>query len=358
LPSGGGKPQFRLGELLLQAGAITRRQLSEALEHQKRTKGRLGSTLIEMGAVDERTIAHVLAEQLRIPSTTAVQLEGAAKSVVQLITRELAERFRAIPIRVDSSRLWIATADPTDQKALDAIERHTKLQVRPMVAPDVLIDFALDRHYGITRRAQVVEIRDAELLEVIEGPAVYEPLVGLPSASLDYLDDRKAPVQPPPLPVHKGIDGDGLRDRLLAAPTDDDIFNCLIETLAPVAGKLAVFLVRGGYLVAHRGRGIDDRALQVMQLKIAESPAMAKLLESTSPYLGPLPSQLGSMFQELGTPNGLGLPITLGKHPIGILIGGMTDPTILEQAAVLQRVATMVDLALHARHVRGRLAKA
>ena len=187
--------------------------------------------------------------------------------------------------------------------------------------------------------------------------AVDNPHAGAKQASpaLGFLDER-APA--PPQQVVRAVDADGLRARLLAAATDEDVFSRLLEALQPAAARLAIFLLRGGVLVAHRGHGIDPRALQLARLPIADSPELVKLLEAATPYVGPLPSQLGSLFQQAGAPNGLCLPITLGKRAIGVLVAGMIDPALAQQGLLLLRIATMVDLALHAGHVRARLAKA
>jgi hypothetical protein len=361
LPEGpaGARPQFRLGELLLQAGAITRAQLSAALALQAKVGGRLGTSLIELGSVDERTLASVLASQLNIPSATAAQLERAPKAALALIDGPLAAGLRAVPLRVDGQRLWVAMADPTDRDALASLAHASKLEVRPMVAPEVLIDFALDKHYGVRRSSlRVIEVRDAELLEVEAAEApVYQPHATAPAAALGFLDER--PADPPPVPsvAPRGLDPDALRARLLSVPTDEEVFACLVEALRPVAARLAIFLVRDGVLVAHRGHGLDARGLPLLRIALSEAPALVKLLEAAIPYFGPLPSQLGSVFQELGTPSGLCLPITLGRRAIGVVIGGMTDPGLADKAAPLQRIATMVDLALHAGHVRARLAR-
>lgn len=364
--------QFRLGELLLQAGAITRAQLSAALALQAQVGGRLGSNLIEIGAVDERTLAHVLAQQLNIASASAAQLESPAKAALALIPRELAEKHRAIPIRIDGQRLWVALADPSDREALQALELASALEVRPMVAPDVLIDFALGKHYGVRRRARVLEVRDAELLEVEpdQALAVYDPYASSNSVpqkepALGFLDERKpqpaakGPRQaPPPVPTERvpsALDVAALRAKLRSSTSDDAIFDHLLDALHPHTGRVALLLIRGGVLVAQRGRGIDARSLALVRLAIADAPTVTKLLEGGAPYFGPLPSQFGSLFQELGTPNGLCLPLTMGKRALGLLVGGHVAPALASQAAELVRVVAMVDLTLHMSHLRARL---
>src|SRR5512144_2635006 len=108
----------RIGELLVDSGVITREQLSDALSHQRQHGGRLGTNLVEMGLVDEKTLSAVLARQLTIPSATAAQLERVDQFTLKLVPAKMAERLRAVPIREDAGKLWIAMADPTDQQAI------------------------------------------------------------------------------------------------------------------------------------------------------------------------------------------------------------------------------------------------
>ncbi|MFZ5995758.1 MAG: 4Fe-4S dicluster domain-containing protein [Thermodesulfobacteriota bacterium] len=59
----------RLGELLLEAGIISRKDLDLAIEKQATTGKPLGAQLVEMGMVDKEAIARALGCQLKIPGT-------------------------------------------------------------------------------------------------------------------------------------------------------------------------------------------------------------------------------------------------------------------------------------------------
>ncbi len=363
LLKGGSSRSERLGDLLLQAGAITKDQLSAALAMQARSGGRVGSNLVELGAVDERTLAHVLAQQLNIPSASAAQLDQPGQAAIERVTRALAERHRAVPLRIDGQRLWVALADPTDREALRALERESGMEVRAMVAPDVLIDFALGKHYGVRRRTRVLEVRDAQLLEVdaIEELPTYEPHVEHEAdddtiaapMKLGFLDERPAPAKAPPGPRLSSLEG--VRARLMAASTDEAVFEILLEALRDAAARFAILLLRGGVLVAHRGQGLDTRSLALIRLPLADAPALARLLDGNAPYFGPLPAELGSFFQAAGAPNGLVLPLSMGRKSIGAIVGGQVPRELAARSEELKRIAEMVDLALHIGHLRARL---
>ena len=56
-------PHLRLGDLLLDKQAITKKQLSAALAEQKRSACKLGEALIAIGAIDESLLKKTLKRQ-------------------------------------------------------------------------------------------------------------------------------------------------------------------------------------------------------------------------------------------------------------------------------------------------------
>src|SRR6185503_11730101 len=118
-------------------------QLSEALRHQANAGGRIGTNLVELGFIEERTLAATLARQLSIPTVTAAQIDRASNHVLGLLPAGAAERLKAVPVREDAGKLWVAMADPTDKSALIELEKLAGRPVRTMVAPELLIQYAL-----------------------------------------------------------------------------------------------------------------------------------------------------------------------------------------------------------------------
>ena len=59
--------KIRLGDLLLQQGAISQTQLQQAIAEQRQRGHKLGQVLIELGFIEEQALLNVLAEQLQLP---------------------------------------------------------------------------------------------------------------------------------------------------------------------------------------------------------------------------------------------------------------------------------------------------
>ncbi len=138
----------RLGDLLVQAGAITQTQLDAALGEQRAWGGRLGQVLLNLGFTDEIRIATAIAKQLGVP---AVDLDRAQlrPDVTQLLPLELAERYGLMPLGTNPAegRLLVACFDPTDAGAQAAAARATGLVPQVHVATATAIDRAIRRYY-------------------------------------------------------------------------------------------------------------------------------------------------------------------------------------------------------------------
>jgi type IV pilus assembly protein PilB len=140
----------KLGELLVQAGAIDDAQLKSALGEQRQWGQPLGMTLVRMGFIDEAKLIHVLASQLKLP---VVKLSGKRVNpeVVNRVPVDLAEKHRCIPLLENEEGgqqvLYLGMEDPSDLEALDEISFRVDAKVRPVLVAPSQLDEALQRHY-------------------------------------------------------------------------------------------------------------------------------------------------------------------------------------------------------------------
>lgn len=369
----------RIGELLVEAGVISHEQLQRALAHQREHGGRLGTNLVELGIIDEKTVARELARQLSIPSATAAQIDRAEAGARKLLPAMLAERLRAVPIREDAGKLWVAMADPTDQQAVNEVSKATGKKIRPMVAPELLIWYGLERHYEVKRQARIVEVRTGsdDLLD-IEGPrtptvpkAPAVPLPppppaaeapvwnafgsGAPKADVDsmagFLDeraDRSSGAQRVPLRE--------VSAQLVAASSDEAIFDVALRYVEKDVSRLAVFLLRNGLLGGWRGSGIDSKMLRGLNVGLAEAPLVARVLSQGEAWVGRLhAADLGALAEPLGAARealGVILPVRIGKRAVAAVIGLDASLEALRHKPELDRLAVKLDQALHISYLR------
>ena len=142
--------RLRLGDLLVQAGAISEEQLQEALQAQKRTGSKLGRTLVELGFIDEQRLLEALSRQLQIPAVD-LSRQRFDSDLTQRLPEAVARRFRVIVLAPEGEDgLRVGMVDPLDLYALDELERLLRKRIHPAVVRESELLATLDRVYRRT----------------------------------------------------------------------------------------------------------------------------------------------------------------------------------------------------------------
>jgi type IV pilus assembly protein PilB len=180
----------KLGEILLRAGVVEPDQLRIALAEQRSWGRRLGQTLIEIGALSERDLVRALASQLGIP---VVHLAGKRiePEILELIPLELAEKHGCLPLFVKQAdgvrSLYLGMEDPSDVEALDDARFSAGMPVVPiMVSPSELEEAIQNSYPGAAPPAALEKDRDPR--EVVLDQLVAE----LPGTKMNPSQVRRA----------------------------------------------------------------------------------------------------------------------------------------------------------------------
>lgn len=138
---------LKIGQILIDAGAITDEQLQEALEKQKTTKKRLADLLIEEKVVTEQQVCKALEKQLFIPY---VDLDTITipEDISSVIPEDLAQKHMVVPIELEGRFLTVAIADPLNYQGLKDIGIMTKLKIKPVIAETTKISNKLRELYA------------------------------------------------------------------------------------------------------------------------------------------------------------------------------------------------------------------
>lgn len=141
----------KLGEVLIEKGALTEDQLSIALLEMKSTKKQLGTVLIELGFVTDSLIRDALSEstgQRSVDLTNAVLDANSTKIVPQ----DLARRYMILPLSYDKAAksLVLAMADTFNIVALDQVRAFNggDLQITPVLGSEADIVRIIEQFYG------------------------------------------------------------------------------------------------------------------------------------------------------------------------------------------------------------------
>jgi type IV pilus assembly protein PilB len=136
----------RLGDLLVQQGALEADQLAEALLQQADTGRRLGEVLVQSGFLSEKALLDALAEQLRLPVVDlrrTLPTEEALAALPESVVRATG----ALPMRVADEGLAVAVAGPPDDETMRTLEAAAGRPVAVLLAPSSDIRRLIDRSY-------------------------------------------------------------------------------------------------------------------------------------------------------------------------------------------------------------------
>jgi type IV pilus assembly protein PilB len=135
----------RLGDLLLEKNLITGDQLEQALAEQRETGGKLGELLVNMGALDAQTLAEALAGFFGLVVVN-LRRDNVDPAVISLIPESMAREQLAIPVRAEEDGLYVAVAEPSDELR-SLLSSTSKRNVSLMIAPMGDIIWAIDSNY-------------------------------------------------------------------------------------------------------------------------------------------------------------------------------------------------------------------
>ncbi len=204
--------QKPIGEILIQAEAVSTEQLSRALKIQdKGNKGLLGQILVKMGACDPTAISKALGRQFRI-STVELDRVEVPGDVAALVPEETCREQRLIPFEKLGKMLCLAMANCLNRKAINEIEEKTKLKVKPFNCSWIEIREAIERVYsqdGVRQAAAAADAAAGQEAATAQAEAVAKDLeaeTDTVKAGADSPEDELRPFSGPAKAVIEGLE--------------------------------------------------------------------------------------------------------------------------------------------------------
>jgi type IV pilus assembly protein PilB len=200
----------RIGELLVDGGVLSQSQLEQALFAQRKEGRKLGQLLIELGLVSETQVTQTLSRQLSVPWVSLYHVDF-SRALLNLVTRETAEKYSLVPIfvrrvRKQGETLYVAMDDPTNEEAIAEVSRASSLAVKPMIACPSDIRAAI-RVYYLGEANVAPAPSSSGGMAILPAPAPAAPgavqLAPAPQPSVGAASQpiaKLAAAAPPPLP--------------------------------------------------------------------------------------------------------------------------------------------------------------
>lgn len=125
----------KLGEILVEGGLITEKQLQSALPLQKKTKLKLGQFFVQQGLLTETQIVRVVSSQLNMEQYSAMKY-ALDTELANIIPADLAYKYQIAPLNKSGLLLTVAMLDPMDINAIDAIEVYTNNEIEAVICTE------------------------------------------------------------------------------------------------------------------------------------------------------------------------------------------------------------------------------
>ncbi len=159
----------RLGELLVNKGLITQKQLDEGLHEQKMSGNKLGSSLVKLGFISEKNLVAFLSKHYGVPAIDLTEAEIESEAI-KMIPMDVVFKYQIIPIKRVGSTLRVAMCDPSNILAIDDIKFLTSCHVEVFVSSESAVKTAIDKYYDSS--SSVADIMgtmgEEEKLELLE----------------------------------------------------------------------------------------------------------------------------------------------------------------------------------------------
>lgn len=137
----------RIGEYLVDAGAITEDAVNEALRNKKPGQ-RIGDYLVGKGYISEDLLYEKLGEQLQIPVYRLSDLEIKEALMDETsIPSDLMRAYEAFPAEIAGSLLTVALSDPLDEVAMVEIAKGVKYDVTFVISTKSEILDYISKYY-------------------------------------------------------------------------------------------------------------------------------------------------------------------------------------------------------------------
>ncbi|MGD0464476.1 MAG: ATPase, T2SS/T4P/T4SS family [Tepidisphaeraceae bacterium] len=141
------KQQKKLGEILIEWGIISTREVAKAIEHAKAKSLRIGEALVDLKLCSEVNVYKALAQQHNMEYID-LDKNSVPPNAVNLIPDDLMRKFLILPLGMENGKLRVAIHDPLDFEMLEVLRFRLNKDMRTVLAPKGRIKTILDELFN------------------------------------------------------------------------------------------------------------------------------------------------------------------------------------------------------------------
>jgi type IV pilus assembly protein PilB len=200
---------IRIGQILLDSGMISNKQLENALNQQNEGGARLGYYLVSNNAISENDLNKFLARQQNIESANLDEID-IDENIIRLISGDIARRYEVIPIEIVGRKLIVSMTDPHNLFAIDDLRFSLGMDIEPHITASSMIRRALTKYYensealvpvddshtrvGSTVHTSITDINEEKIenIDMLVGDEVFESMIVEDSEEEEYDEEDLA----------------------------------------------------------------------------------------------------------------------------------------------------------------------
>ncbi|MDI6605745.1 MAG: ATPase, T2SS/T4P/T4SS family, partial [Candidatus Omnitrophota bacterium] len=183
----------RLTEILINNRLITKEQLDQALEAQKKKGGRLSDIIVDLKFIKEKELISSLSAELGFPLIDLKRFK-IDYEVAKLIPVEIARHYQIIPLSKMGETITLAMADPLNIFAIDHVKALTGFKINPIISSVQDILQAIELAYPDATRGIIDDLVKEMSVSSVEFEFVREEKEALPSDQELGRISRQGPV--------------------------------------------------------------------------------------------------------------------------------------------------------------------
>ena len=138
----------KLGQILVDLLYITDDHLEMLVEEQAQNPGQMiGQVAQEMGLITDEQLIEALGEQFNLKT---IDIEGFTppEDTRELVSNEMAQLYRVIPLQLQDGVLTVASCDPQNIAMQDELRRFLGVDIRLRVASEAQVLKSINKHFN------------------------------------------------------------------------------------------------------------------------------------------------------------------------------------------------------------------
>ena len=139
----------RLSSLLVRDGLVGVKRMEKAFQRQVIYGGSLDTILLEMGLVPEERLTQYLALASGLPPAARDEGMVIDPGALAAINRDLAERYRAVPVALEREAIRVLVCAPLELTELEDLADLLDRPLQPLITPEYRWNLVYASAYGL-----------------------------------------------------------------------------------------------------------------------------------------------------------------------------------------------------------------